>query len=447
MKKNIWIVLFLFCINNLGFSQSKFVVQNKKESDKIHFKLINNLIIVPVEINGVELSFLLDTGVNKSIIFNFLNLSDSLQIKDTETIFLRGLGEGEAIKALKSKNNILKIGDAINLKQELFAVFNPNLNFAPRLGVPLHGIIGYDLFKDFVVEINYSSKYIRLTNPDVYKYKKCRSCETLNMEFYKNKPYIYAKVNIEDKQIPVKLLIDSGGSDALWLFEEDSLGIKSGNQYFDDFLGHGLTGSVYGKRSKIDGFSIKHFNLNKVNVSFPEPTSLIYVKLHKERNGSIAGNVLKRFNLIVNYQNETITFNKNRFFHDSFSYNKSGIELEQDGVRLVREKDYDYTNSDVFLGEYHKASRTTIVLSTKYKLDVKPAYSIVELRKDSPAEKAGLMVGDVLMKINKKSTDRYSLQEIMQMFYEEKGEQIKLDVERDGAPLSFVFYLEDIFKQ
>ena len=28
------------------------------------------------------------------------------------------------------------------------------------------------------------------------------------------------------KQIPVKLLIDSGGSDALWLFEDDSLGIS-----------------------------------------------------------------------------------------------------------------------------------------------------------------------------------------------------------------------------
>ena len=38
-----------------------------------NFKLINNLIIIPVEVNGVTLSFLLDTGVSKPIIFNFLN--------------------------------------------------------------------------------------------------------------------------------------------------------------------------------------------------------------------------------------------------------------------------------------------------------------------------------------------------------------------------------------
>jgi len=446
MKKIIWIILILFSINNLGYSQSNFVIQNKKKTDKIHFKLINNLIIIPVEINGVELSFLLDTGVNKSIIFNFLNITDSLQIRDTETIFLRGLGEGEAIKALKSKNNISKVGDAINIHQELFAVFNPNLNFAPRLGTPLHGIIGNDLFKDFVVEINYTNKYIRLTDPNVYKYEKCNSCETLKMQFYKNKPYIYSKVTIKEKQIPVKLLIDSGGSDSLWLFEEDSLGIQISDKYFEDFLGHGLSGSVYGKRTIIEEFSIKKFTLKNVNVSFPNQTSLVYVKLHKERNGSVAGNVLKRFNLIIDYQNSLITFKKNKFFSDPFSYNKSGIELEQDGVRFVKQEDYDYSNIK-FLGSNQKTSTSTIVLEKKYKLAVKPAFSIVELRKDSPAEKAGLLVGDVLLSINNKSTDRYNLQELMQMFFEDKKERIKLVVERGDSVLTFVFYLEDVFKQ
>lgn len=445
MKIIIWIVIFLFCTNNLAYSQSKFVIQNKKKSDKIRFKFINNLIIIPVEINGVELSFLLDTGVNKSIIFNFVNLTDSLQIKDTETFFLRGLGEGEAIKALKSKNNILKVGDAININQELYAVFNPNLNFAPRLGVPLHGIIGYDLFKDFVVEINYTAKYIRLTNPSVYKERRCNSCETLNMQFYKNKPYIYTNVKIDGNYIPVKMLIDSGGSDALWLFENDSLGIHTDNKYFEDFLGHGLTGSVYGKRSRIEEFSINNFTLKNVNVSFPEPTSLVFVKMHKERNGSVAGNILKRFNLIVDYPNEKITFNKNRFFYDPFNYNKSGIELELNGVRLVKQKDYNYINEGDFLGSDQNTSKTTVVLSTKYKLALKPAYSIVELRKDSPAEKAGLMVGDVLLSINNKSADRYNLQEIIHMFFEDKNERIKLVVDRDGAILTFVFYLEDVF--
>jgi len=65
----------------MGFSQGHFVIQNKKQTDKIRFKLINNLIILPVEINGVALSFLLDTGVNKSIIFKILQTRFKLKIR------------------------------------------------------------------------------------------------------------------------------------------------------------------------------------------------------------------------------------------------------------------------------------------------------------------------------------------------------------------------------
>ena len=129
MKKWFSFLFLFFCLSHLGFSQSKFVVQNKKQSDKIRFKLINNLIIIPVNINGVALSFLLDTGVSKPIIFNFLNVSDTLQIKDTETIFLRGLGGGESVEALKSTNNVFRVGDAVKFNQDLYAVFNNNLNF------------------------------------------------------------------------------------------------------------------------------------------------------------------------------------------------------------------------------------------------------------------------------------------------------------------------------
>ena len=73
----------LLLANGIGFSQ------NKKQQDKIKFKLINNLILIPVEINGVELSFILDTGVSKPIVFNILNVSETLKINNSEKIFLK----------------------------------------------------------------------------------------------------------------------------------------------------------------------------------------------------------------------------------------------------------------------------------------------------------------------------------------------------------------------
>lgn len=448
MKKGLILILIFFCFNIFGFSQARFVIQNTKGSDKFPFKFVNNLIVIPVEVNGVELSFLLDTGVSKPIIFNFLNVSDTLRIKETETIFLRGLGEGEPVEALKSKNNVFKIGDAIKLSQDLFAVFDANLNFAPRLGVPVHGILGFDLFKDLIVEINYSNKFIRLTEPSMFRYKDCKKCERFNLEFYNNKPYISAKVKVDKEDIPVKLLIDSGGSDALWLFEDDSLGIISKGKYFEDFLGHGLSGSVYGKRSIIKEFSLKSFVLKRANVAFPDSSSIIFAKKIKGRNGSLAGNILKRFNVIIDYPNALITLKKNTHFNEKFNYNRAGIELAHNGVRVVKENDFNAYDSYRPLGNQDSKtnSGTRIVFNPTYKLSLTPAYSIVELRKGSPADKVGLEVGDIVLSINGKSTHTFSLQHLIMMFYEDVGKKIKLKIERKGIILAFSFKLEDVFK-
>jgi hypothetical protein len=418
-------------------------VLQKGKYEKINFELINNLIVIPVEVNGVELSFLLDTGVSKPIIFNFLNLTEELQINQTERIFLRGLGEGESVEALRSRNNIFRIGNAVNFDQDLFAVFDPDMNFAPRLGVPIHGIIGYDIMKDFIVEVNYSKKIIKLYEPQLYNYKKCRRCRTLDLDFFNNKPYVVGAVEIRDDKIPVKLLIDSGGSDGLWLFEDDSKDITIPGKTFDDYLGKGLSGNVYGKRAKVNAFYLDDFKLHNVNVAFPDSTSISYARKFKERSGSLSGEVLKRFNIIYDYGNGKITLKKNRFFSELFHYNKSGIVLEHDGVRVVKTLN-NKLSAGSFDSDNSSVSTHGIVLSGSYEYALAPSFKIVELRIDSPAYKVGLKLGDVILYINNKNAHKYSMQQIMQMFCDKEGKRIKLLVDREGKQMSFSFRLENL---
>jgi hypothetical protein len=442
MLKKITLVLLFFICSIVSFGQSRFNLP-KANSNKIKFQLIDNLIIIPVKVNDVELSFLLDSGVSKPILFNITNI-DTLQVNNVETVYLRGLGGGESVEALKSQNNIFKIGNAINIDQDIFVVFDNSINFTPRLGVAVHGIIGFDLFKDFVVEINYGSKYLKLHRSDTYVYKKCNKCEEFNLSFYNNKPYINGEVKIDNNNLPVKLLIDTGSSDALWLFEEDSLMMKPlNNKYFVDFLGKGLSGNVHGKRSKVKSFNLKSFVLKNVNVAFPDSTSISYARKHEDRNGSISGELLRRFNIIMDYKRAKLTLKKNSQFRSPFRYNKSGIILEQNGIRPVKEKYFEKQYD-----HYGRSNEDNAVVNftESFRLNFKPAFSIVELRIDSPAERAGLLLGDVILTINGKSTHAMKLQDLIEIFSGDDNKLIKLEIERNFIPMKFAFRLENPLK-
>lgn len=421
-------------------------MNSDKKYSKINFQLINNLIVIPVEVNNIELSFLLDTGVRKPIVFNFIKDSDSLKVINTEKIYLKGLGNDGLVEALKSSRNKFKIGDAVNYNQVFYAIFNSSINFTPKLGIPVHGIIGFDFFKDFVVEINYTKRFIKLTKHENYKFKVCKKCEVLNLEFYNDKPYLNAQAIIEGKEIPVKLLIDSGSSDSLWLFENNSLGIKAEDNYFKDFLGFGLSGSVYGKRTKIDAFKLNSFIVENPKVAFPDSSIVANFKNIKNRNGSFGGEILKRFTTIINYKNAKIILKKNGNFKDPFEYNKSGIEIEHAGIKLVTEKEIDVVSNGYGDSKSKNVVRIDAIYSPKTKVVIKPIFNIANIRPNSPAEKAGLRKGDVIISVGANNLSSSSLQEVVEKLQGKDGKRINMVVERYGIKIKASFILKSLLK-
>ncbi|MEM6687463.1 MAG: aspartyl protease family protein, partial [Bacteroidota bacterium] len=439
------IVLCILCLAGMAHAQGKFNIMNGKDKTTVNFKMINNLIVIPVEINGVEMSFLLDSGVNKPIMFS-LNPGDSLSIEQKERIKLRGLGSGQSIEAVKARSDTFRIDNLLKLNLELFIILDQDINMSTRLGVPVHGIIGYDLFKDFVVEINYSSEKIKFHKKETYNYKKCKKCVDLPLTFRNNKPYINVSVAIEEDtkpDIPVKLLIDSGGSDALWLFEDEEKRITIPEKKFDDFLGRGLSGSIYGMRSRVEKFHVGKFTFEKAKVAFPDSIAITYVRNFKERNGSIGGEILKRFNVIFDYGNQRIRLRKNRYFADPFRYNMSGIELQHNGMRVVQEvkkRSSTLTN----YGRQTNASEINVVFEHYNTLNLVKAYEIAEIRKDSPAALAGLKQGDVIISINGRGVDKMSLSRVTGMLEGKEDKKMRLKVLRNDLELKFEFRLKEV---
>jgi len=441
MQRSKIIFFLIFIVFQSLYSQSIYKFPEGKTSDKIRFELINNVMLIPVEVNGLELTFLLDTGVSKPIVFNFLKAADSLQILNAEKIQVRGLGDGSDLEALRSSHNTFKIGEAVNNDQAFYAVFDPELNFAPKIGKPIDGIIGYDIFKDFVVEINYNRKFIKIKKPKDYSLKVCNRCEVLDLNFEYNRPYILSNVDIGIKEnIPVNLLLDSGSSDALWLFEDEEKDIKISQKSFIDYLGAGLNGSVHGKRSKIKKLALGKFDIKSPKVAFPDLLAITSMKSYEDRNGSIGGEILKRFNCVFDYSNSKLMLKPNRYFNQEFSYNKSGILLENSEVRIVMELSANQNSAVSFSGK--NTVNINGVVKPNYKYNLKPVYTIYQVLSNSPAEKAGLIKGDEIIYINNRNTQDMTLEKVISYFFEDSGEELKIIVNRNGIERKFRLILK-----
>src|SRR5210317_1061937 len=143
------------------------LVDVSDERATVPFKLVNNMIVVQASINGKELSFLVDTGIKKSILFN-VKFSDSLVLKNIESLKLRGLGEGDAINAVSSSGNLFRCHGIINPALSLFMITDNLFDLSAKMGIDVHGIIGGDLFDDFVVKMNYSTQKLTFYEPENY---------------------------------------------------------------------------------------------------------------------------------------------------------------------------------------------------------------------------------------------------------------------------------------
>ncbi len=441
MLRHLKIIAFFYlfiCTAFQGYTQDKFRIIGQSKHVSLSFKMINNLIILPIEVNGSKLNFLLDTGINNTIMFN-LSIEDSLKLKATENVRLRGLGEGTYVNGIRSRKNFFSLEKIKNGNHMIYLIPGKEFDLSAKMGITINGIIGGDLFRDFIVDINYSSKRIRFYDPKEYSYRKCKKCQIYDLNFYRNKPYLFLTVETSaDEKIDAKLLIDLGGSDALWLFDKSSDKIKVPEKYFEDYLGKGLSGDIYGKRSKIDKISLGNYIFTSANVAYPDSTSIDRVYLHKERNGTLGSEILKRFRLIIDYGNKRITFkNPSSYFNDPFLYNMSGLELSHNGNMVVPER----TRALLYGGE---TSSATVQILYSYVYAMKPSYIVSVVRKNSPAANAGLKAKDIILKINDKPSYNYKLEEIIHLFSTKEGKIIKLLIERQGTKLTFSFKLKDI---
>ena len=441
-RKPLLLIAFLLLSTSV-FAQTGFYLLGNKKRSRIRFELVNNLPVVQVEINGAPLSFILDTGVKASVLFS-LEAVDSIQLNNSSPVKLRGLGAGDHIEALRSLGNTVKLGNAIDVNHLLFIIFDSNLNFSPRMGIPIHGILGNDFFENFIVKIDYAREMITLYDPEKYSYRNCRKCEDFSLEFVEDKPYLKLMTFSDGVQKEINLLVDSGSSDVLWLFDEEDFIKESPRNYFQDFLGLGLGGDIFGKRTRIPELRVGSFLLEHVNTSFPEETAVTRARLFEERDGSIGGGFLRRFTVIFDYSGKRVRFKKNNYFDKPFHYDMSGLIIEHEGVELIKSEKQTVVSIDpTNLSQGN--TRHRLPITTELEFSLVPQYIVVHVREGSAAAEAGIRKGDKVLTVKGRPSYKYKLYELIELFSNDEGKEIKMEIERNGMKYKVKFELESVF--
>jgi hypothetical protein len=227
------------------YNTSFHFTSTKRKSLHIPFELQSNLIIVPLCINGSDtLNFILDSGISMTLLTD-PNIAASLGLKYIRKVQITGVGEGESLQALVAINNNIDLPGVAAKGQSIVALSDDVLHLSNYVGMPIHGVFGFDLFRHFVVKIDFNKKILTLYRPEKYEYKG--KGEKIPITIEDAKPYLQAKaIWADNRSVPIKVILDTGAGHALSLEMGSHEEIQLPNKIVRSQLGRGLNGIITG---------------------------------------------------------------------------------------------------------------------------------------------------------------------------------------------------------
>jgi hypothetical protein len=307
-----------------------------------------------------------------------------------------GFGGGSAVTALHSIENTIRIPGIAGFHQDIVVIPDPDYDFSKLLGIKIHGLLGYNVFRDLIVEINYDTKIVTFNTPKTYVYKQRRKETILPLTIIDTKPFVTTSFVQEDHtRVEGRFLIDSGASFALWLALDSDSAIRLPQRTETLYLGTGFGGAVHGMVGRIKEFGSGTIRLENIIASYADTALAIPSNFSDKRNGTIGADILSRFHVIFDYRNNKLTLRPNSKTKNPFLVNQSGMEIccPTPGENL---------------------------------------FSISNISYNSPAYKAGLKTGDQIIHINSTELQKLSLPDIHAMLLKHPGKRMSVKYKRNG---------------
>lgn len=382
--------------DNAGEKYGYFLDKNHKTA-RIPFELHSNLILVYARINDVDsLRFILDTGVS-SIIITDPHILKPDKLRLTRKVNLSGAGEGKSVAAHVAIDNRFAMGRLRANHQNIVVIEQDFLRLSEYVGVPVHGIFGYDIFNNFVVTIDFSRRELLLTQNGNYKYKPSKG-DKHPIVIEDTKPFTDAVTLFADgREKPIRVLIDTGAGHALLLNNTPKETYRLPEKVIRAQLGRGLNGVINGNLARVDRMKLGRFELDNIVASFPDSTGFsAKMGANVERQGNIGCELLRRFKVTMNYHEGYMVLKPVRSrMREKFEHDMSGMEIRAEGSDLH-------------------------------------SYFVNHVQEKSPASLAGLVEGDQLLYIDDHAAAELNVSEIYKLMQRGDGRNVDLLVKRNG---------------
>lgn len=266
-------------------------------------------------------------------------------------------------------------------------------------GIKIDGIIGYSFLSRYIVRINYDSMQISVHTKGTVKYPRGGY---LLRPLLVNIPVTSASVR-DETEVNARFYFDTGAGMCLLLssdFVEDSAILRSKSTWHVS-QAEGLGGKAPMKQGVVKQVKLGPYKFRNV------PTYIFddeyNITSYPYLGGLLGNDLLRRFNLIINYEKRDIHMMPNSHFREQF--------------------DYSYTG----LGMYY----------------VDGVIKILDVMKGSPAERAGFKEEDIIMAVkNNFGQNIQTYKNLMQ----NPGEKVKILIYRNGQPLLLTLKVLNLMK-
>ncbi len=391
-------ILFLFIFwSTQAKGQEEFAPPDAKLITRIpFFQLSGGIIILKAQLDEFSdsLNFVLDTG------------SGGISL-DSSTVEKLKIPNNLSEKLIRGIAGVKRVSFAYNHSLKMPGISVNGLDFhinnyellTSVYGVRIDGIIGYSFLRRYIVLLDFDKKQMEVYTPGRFKYP--RGGQLLKPNFT-TLPLLQATVE-DSRSILNRFIFDTGAGLCFLLskdYVEDSAIFKSKRKFYPT-QAEGLGGKKQMEIAVMKSVKIGNYKFKKVPVHIFEDD--YNVTNYPSLGGLIGNDLLRRFNIILNYPEQSIFIKPNNHFTDSF--------------------DYSYTGLGIYL--------------------IDGQIKVIDIIEGSPGDKAGFKTEDIIFSIENNASN--NIQAYKNLFQNTLG-KIKVIVLRNNLPLLLNMNVKDIRK-